>query len=61
VRGRIVALLRDGDGLTLRALTARLEDPRVPQLARTLADEGLLDITGERVRLPEAESTVHGR
>ena len=61
IRGRIVALLRDGDGMTLRALTARLEDPRVPELARTLAGEGLLEIAGGRVRLPEAESTVHGR
>ena len=61
VRGRIVALLRDGDDLTLHALTARLEDPRVPQLARTLADEGLLEIKRGRARLPEAESTVNGR
>ena len=61
VRGRIVALLRDGDGLTLRALTARLEDLRVPQLARTLVDEGLLEIKRGRVRLPGAESTVNGR
>lgn len=55
VRGRIVALLRDGDGLTLRALTARLDDPRVPLLAPTLAAEGLLEIKRGRVRLPEAD------
>jgi len=61
VRGRIVAILREGDGLTLRDLTARLDDPRVPQLARTLADEGLLEIMRGRARLPEAESTVNGR
>jgi len=61
VRGRIVELLRDGDSLTLRALTARLGDRRVPRLARTLAAEGLLEITRGRVRLAEAESAVNGR
>jgi hypothetical protein len=47
--------------MTLRALTARLGDARVPQLARTLADEGLLEIERGRVRLPETESAVNGR
>ena len=61
VRGRIVALLRNGDGMTLRALTARLGDTRVPELARTLANEGLLEIKRGRARLPEAESTVNRR
>jgi A/G-specific adenine glycosylase len=61
VRGRIVAILRDGDGMTLRDLTARIDDLRVPRLARTLADEGLLAIERGRVRLAEAESAVNGR
>ena len=52
VRGRIVALLSEIDAITLRGLTARLGDARVPRLARVLADEGLLEITRARVRLP---------
>ena len=52
VRGRIVALLREGDGKTLRDLTARIGDTRVPELARILADEGLLEIKRGRARLP---------
>ncbi|HEY9326583.1 MAG TPA: A/G-specific adenine glycosylase, partial [Candidatus Limnocylindria bacterium] len=52
VRGRIVELLREGDGKTLRDLTARIGDTRVPELARILADEGLLEIKRGRARLP---------
>ena len=61
VRGRIVAVLREGGGMTLRDLTTRVGDTRVPELARTLADEGLLEIKRGRARLPGAESTVNGR
>jgi A/G-specific adenine glycosylase len=61
VRGRIVAVLRESDGLRLHDLTARLDDTRVPQLTRTLADEGLLEIKRGRVRLPEAEFPVNTR
>jgi len=61
VRGRIVALLRESGGMTLRGLTARLDDPRVPELARILAGEGLLEIKRGRARLPGAGSRVIGR
>jgi A/G-specific adenine glycosylase len=52
VRGRIVALLRDTDDMTLRALAVRLGDARVLRLVRALAEEGLVVITRGRVRLP---------
>jgi A/G-specific adenine glycosylase len=52
VRGRIVALLAENGGMTLRALVARVRDARVPRLVRVLADEGLVDSSRRRVRLP---------
>ena len=53
VRGTIVRVL--GDNLTyLTVSTIRREagDPRVPRLVRTLALEGLVEVSGQRVRLP---------
>jgi A/G-specific adenine glycosylase len=52
VRGRVVALLAQNGGMTLRALAARIGDARVPRLARALADEGMLEIARGRAGLP---------
>ena len=53
VRGRIVAMLRDSGGMTLRALADRIRDARTARLARDLANEGLVELAHSHVRLPE--------
>ena len=52
VRGRIVALLRDRDALTVTALRRELRDERVGRLVSDLAREGLVERRGGRVALP---------
>ena len=52
VRGRIIALLRDRDSLTLVALRRGLADERVPRLVRALERDGLVRRRGRRVELP---------
>jgi A/G-specific adenine glycosylase len=52
VRGRIVALLREREAMSLRALGRMIDDPRTVPLARTLAKEDLIEIAGGLVRLP---------
>ena len=53
VRGAIVRALRDmPTGTTVSTLRRHLNDARVPRLVRTLAFEGLVDVSGKRVRLP---------
>ena len=51
VRGWIIALLRERD-MTFGALANAIDDPRVPRLVRTLAQEGLIRRRGARVGLP---------
>jgi A/G-specific adenine glycosylase len=53
VRGRIIALLSNSGGMTLRSLTTQVGDARTARLARDLADEGLIELTRAHVRLPE--------
>jgi len=52
VRGRIVALLRERETMSLRTLTRTIGDPRAIPLARALAREGLVEIDADRARLP---------
>lgn len=52
VRGRIVALLREHDRITLAALRGAIGDARADHLVDTLQDEGLLERSGRFVRLP---------
>jgi A/G-specific adenine glycosylase len=52
IRGRIVAALRDQDGLSRATLARRVGDARVDRLVRDLAREGLVEMTRYRVRLP---------
>jgi A/G-specific adenine glycosylase len=52
VRGRIVALLRDRDALTVMALRRELRDERVGRLVSDLTREGLVERRGGRVALP---------
>lgn len=51
VRGRIIALLRDGDRTTA-ALRRELADARVERLAGSLMREGLIERHGAKVGLP---------
>jgi A/G-specific adenine glycosylase len=52
VRGRIVALLRERDRVTLAELRDAIGDARADRLVDTLQDEGLLERSGHFVRLP---------
>ena len=53
VRGAIVRhLARSARGLTFAALRRSIDDARVPRLVRVLADEGLVEVSSGRVRLP---------
>jgi A/G-specific adenine glycosylase len=51
IRGRIVALLGEGD-MSVRALRASIGDERVPRLVSALAAEGIVERRGARVALP---------
>ncbi|MEP6693474.1 MAG: A/G-specific adenine glycosylase [Chloroflexota bacterium] len=58
VRGRIVALLARGDGLTLDAITSTVGDDRAERLTSALVAEGILEVTRDGVRLAgEVERT----
>jgi A/G-specific adenine glycosylase len=53
VRGAIVRALAEAPrGMTALTLRRRLADPRVGRLLRSLAREGLVEVTDRRVRLP---------
>ncbi|HEX4743419.1 MAG TPA: A/G-specific adenine glycosylase [Candidatus Limnocylindria bacterium] len=53
VRGEILRVLRGRpEGTSLGALTRAIGDSRVPVLVAALAEEGLLERAGRRVRLP---------
>lgn len=52
VRGRIVAVLREHDTMTMSALARTVDDARAVTLARALAREGLIEIIAGRARLP---------
>jgi A/G-specific adenine glycosylase len=52
VRGRIIALLRARDQLTLAELRAAIGDARADRLAGALQEEGLLERSGRLLRLP---------
>ena len=53
VRGAILRVLRGRpEGATVRSLAREIADERVPMLAAVLAEEGLLERAGRRVRLP---------
>ena len=55
VRGAILRSLRDRpEGASVRSLTREIADARVPLLASGLADEGLLERVGRRLRLPSS-------
>jgi A/G-specific adenine glycosylase len=52
VRGRIVAVLRERDRVTLAELRAAIGDARADRLVDTLQGEGLLERSGRFLRLP---------
>ena len=52
VRGRIVALLRERDAMSVAALGRGIRDARVPALVSALVQEGLVELSGRLVRLP---------
>ena len=52
VRGRIVALLRERDAMSVAALGRGIKDARVPALVSALVQEGLVELSGRLVRLP---------
>jgi A/G-specific adenine glycosylase len=52
LRGRIIALLRERDRVTLAALRGAIGDARADHLVDALQDEGLLERSGRFVRLP---------
>ena len=60
IRGRIVALLRQRDAMRLRELERTIGDPRAIPLAHALADEQLVQIAGDTVRLPGAYAAALG-
>ena len=51
IRGAIVRVLTQGD-MTVRALEREIGDERVGRLTEALVAEGLVELTGRRVRLP---------
>ncbi len=52
VRGAILRALAPREAVTLRALKALVDDPRVPRIAGRLVAEGLVQRSGRRLRLP---------
>ena len=53
VRGAIMrALVTSTDGMTVRALSREIKDPRVARLVKALTADGLVESAGRRVRLP---------